>query len=150
MGNPKVPTKLLSACNQERESVKDDSGMRIYPTDTNYADGIQEWIKTNIYHDQKLSNEDSSVIDKFTSNFVRKSREKWKENRSNVYYGRSAAVNDWLDKFIPIYRTCNCSDCTNKETEMEVEDVGSDESADQKSEEPNGQSKSSSVSISTF
>ena len=110
--------------------VKDDSGERIYPTDTNYADSIQEWIKESIYHNQELSEEDISVATKFTQNFVRKSREIWKLNKSNVYYGRSATVNAWLDRFIPINYMCNCSKCTGIDEKMEVDE-----------EIPKGQSK---------
>ena len=102
--------------------LKDASGERIYPRDTNYSDSIKEWIEKNIYHDQELSVEDISLIEKFTGNFVRKSRDIWKDNNSKVYYGRNETVNAWLDKFIPFYYTCNCSVCINENENMEIDE----------------------------
>ena len=127
----------------------------IYPTDTNYSDIVKEWIEKNIFHDQPLSEDVASEIQKFSDKFKKRSREIWKENSSKVYYGRSARVNTWLGTIIPL--DCKCSSCIGNVEEMEldstvveVEDLGPDENADQKSEEPNGLSKSSSVSFCTF
>ena len=134
----------------------------ISPTNKNYSSFVKDWIKKNIFHSQPisvLSEVDISAIKKFSDNFVKRSREKWKQNNYKLYYGQSVAIDNWLKK--PIEISCNCSECVSKDTVMEtdeaeqskvveVEDLGTDESADHKSEEPNGQSKSSSISFCTF
>ena len=116
----------------------------VTPPDTNYSGYVLEWIKKRIFHDQVLSDEDVSVIEKFTNNFKKQSRKIWKDNNCTVHYGRSVSLDTWLAKYIPIYYTCNCSECIEKPEKMEIDEK------DQKTEEPNGQSKSYSVSFCTF
>ena len=125
-----VNVKLSQTYQDLLLGLKNESGTRIYPRDTNYSNSIKEWIKKIIYHDQELLEEDISWIEKFTDNFVRKSREIWKKNDSKVYHGRNPTVNAWLEKLIPIHYTCNCSECIGEDEKMEID------------EEPKGQSKS--------
>ena len=103
----------------------------INPTDANYSDHVTKWINKRIFHNQVLSQEDASWIEKFSDTFKKKSREIWRQNKSTVHYGRTISLDTWLAKIIPMPYTCNCSECIAESEQMEI-DV----------EEPKGQSKS--------
>ena len=70
----------------EFSTLKKPENGSISPTNKNYSSFVKDWIKKNIFHSQPISEVDISAIDKFSENFLKRSREKWKQNNYKLYY----------------------------------------------------------------
>ena len=66
-------------------------------------------VKTKIFHDQELTDEDDVAIKKFAKRYVIDARSISKETNGQVYYGFTSKVDTFLARTIPIEYVCNCS-----------------------------------------